>query len=137
MNLRRLQINPRSLVVLAHDAFGAREEVAVDVVGIIELAQRMTARGEAFVRALAGGAVFAQVVGGGDPAGEGGVEFVQTVDGGAVEPQGQFEVALDGLDEAFDFRKAGREGCPQSSDFFRARRALGESKSRTARDRRP
>lgn len=89
--------------VFSNHPFDAGVEERVDVFGVFDLPDGRTVCREAFVRALAGGAVFAQVVGGGDPAGEGGVEFSEAVNMVASHAQGQFEVALDGLNEAFDF----------------------------------
>ena len=89
--------------VLAHDAFGAGVKKRGDFVGVLDVADGVGVAAESFVRGLAGGAVDAQVVGGGDPMGKGGVEFAQAVSGIAVEAQGQLEVALDGLNEPLDF----------------------------------
>ena len=59
----------------------------------------MAGAAKALVRGLAGGAVDAQVAGGCDPAGEGGVEFGPAMDRAAVEAQGELEVVLDGADD--------------------------------------
>jgi len=92
--------------VLAHDPFGAGIKEWLDFVGLLDLADGVGVVGEALVRGLAGGAVDTQVIGRGDPARKGGVEFCKAVDGAALKAQGQLEVALDGLDEPFDFALA-------------------------------
>ena len=53
--------------VLAHDAFGAGVKKRGDFVGVLDVADGVGVAAEAFVRGLAGGAVDAQVVGGGGP----------------------------------------------------------------------
>ena len=74
--------------VLAHDALGAGVKERVDFVGILDVAQRMGAAGEALVGTHARGTVGAEVIGGFNPAGEGYIEFRQAVDVLFFEAQG-------------------------------------------------
>ena len=89
--------------VLAHNAFGAGVKKRGDFLGLFEVAERMGVTAEALLRALAGGAVDAQVVEGGDPMRESGIELLQTVHRVSFHAQGQLEVVLDGLNEPLDF----------------------------------
>ena len=88
--------------VFPHHALDAGVKERGDFFRFFNRTQRMARAGEAFVRAHVGGTVGAEVVDAGDPARERDIEFGQTVDVAAFDPQRGFEVALDRADEPLD-----------------------------------